>query len=270
MGLLQTGSELPDLLKTVMVEGKIWLAVEQQQDIQGNFTGYYRTEEYIPAQLHKVEYALDGSVKSLTANVVIVLDGKDFVKRVRYTQDEYTYWSPVPVSQAHLLDKNPPLISYPHGYMRCPVVEIKNNATGTPEFSVAALEMATEVALLMCAGAENMRYFGSQILAAPDVKGTLMAIKNRLRVIQKLPQDEGGSAEAIDIKALPENFEYFLKQLLNNLGEDLGTPVVELNLNSDVSSMALKLVYAPAIATGNKKWASVIDDPVFRFRWDLG
>jgi len=257
---LNTGVSIPEILKEVFIEGQIYLAIEQEQDQNGMFTGYYTNKTYVPQQVVKEVYANDGSLVTLTVNVVVEIDKKDMVKRIKYDTGSYQYWSPVPVSQIHLLDQRPPNAIFPHKYGKCPAVRIKNNQEGTPEFDLPALEMATEAALLMTAGAENMLYFGAQIIAAPDVKGTLMAIRNRLRVIQKLPMDEGGAAEAIDIKALPDNYEYFLKQVLNNLADHLGSPLVELNLNSDVSSMALKLVYAPTIATAQGKWASVITD----------
>jgi hypothetical protein len=186
-------------------------------------------------------------------------DEKGLVWRTDYEPFSYGIYSPQKGND-FALGKKAHRKEYPHNYPFAPGFEIKNSRG--PEFDLAAIEMATEIAVQTSAAAENFYYFGNQIIATPNRNEALEAIANRTRVLTREPESEGGVPTVLDVKATPETFIKLLENLNASLADHLGSPIVHLNLRSDLSSLTLKLTYSGTIGTAQKKWQALITEGV--------
>lgn len=184
---------------------------------------------------------------------------EDKVHVTEYTKSQYIVYAPIPVEE-HWQGKRGKRKAYDHNYGFVPVQIVRNTRQGSPEFDQAAIDMAVEIAVLSSSAAENFYYFGHQLIASPNKQEMLTAIANRTRVVTQESEKDGGPPTVLDMAPTPDTFLKFLENLNANLAEHLGSPIVKLNLRSDLSSLTLKLTHGATIATATKKWQAFITE----------
>lgn len=246
---LKLSSTLTDLWEKIAVYGSVLLAIHPDG------ANFYKWATYTTFEQEKDS---NGTIQKVCA---FSTDSEGLIWQVDYTAKEYLVFPPRKPN-----DKPGRPKRTPHPYKFVPVYEIKNNTAATSEFDLAAIDMATEIAVQFSSAAENFYYFGAQIIATPNKREALDMISTRSRVLTKESAEEGGAPSVLDLKPTPEYFIKLIENLNANLADHLGSPVVHLNLRSDLSSLTLKLTHQGTIGTAQKKWESIVTEgvePVF-------
>jgi len=242
---LKLGSVLDSLWEKLAVYGRVLLGLHPDGE------GFYRWAIYTNYEL---EHDTNGNIVHASA---FTTDDQGTVWRTVYTPKEYQVY---PARRLNERERNPNRIK--HSYPFAPVCELRNNSLGISEFDIAAIEMATEIAVQYSAAAENFYYFGNQIITTPNKRETLDAIATRSRVLTQESEAEGGRPSVLDLKATPEHALKLIENINANLADHLGSPIVHLNLRSDLSSLTLKLTHQGTIGTAQRKWESIITEGV--------
>jgi len=246
---LKLSSRLDDLWESIAIYGQVMLGIHPD----GN--GLYRWVAYTNFTLNK---DANGVVESAEGRVV--KDGSIWI--TRYNKETYEIYKPLKLGDYAIGTKPTLSESIPHPYRFTPVQELRNNTLGTSEFDLGAIDMAVEIALQVSAAGDNLYYFGNQMIASPNREETLQVIQNRSRVLTREAEADGGVPVVLDIKPTPEGYEKYVEDLNNSLAEHLGSPIVKLNLRSDLSSLTLKLTHQGVISTASKKWQSIITEGI--------
>ena len=268
---VQLDTLLDSLWEKGAITGELFISIIQNADRYGNATEYFDYGVYDKTEFD-ADYDSYGNLLEATVTTVRQMDYEnrgeiDVVFKSKYTPEAYLVWPPVPLEKAKINDFGEPE-EQPHPYGFVPGVVIKNTHNGTrgsegvSEFDVASIELATEIAILMVDAAENLHYFGSQLVVTPDVKGTLKALAARSRVLQSLPDADGGKPETLDMKPMPQGHAEYVAQLNENLADHLGSPIVTDRVAGDTSSLTLRLLNAPIIDTAEKKWSAYVSSGV--------
>lgn len=129
-----------------------------------------------------------------------------------------------------------------------------NTPQATAEFDKGALTMALEITMQHLNIAENNMYFSNQLIESLQPQQVLRAIQSKSKVFQGGAGEGKPSTHVLDLKPVPESAQEHVQKLAENLGNHLGTPLVELNMRSDISSLAMRMSHTTAIKTADRKW----------------
>jgi hypothetical protein len=254
------------------ITGEVFIAFHQNVDRFGNPTEFfdirvYDKTEFVPqfdtwGNLEQVEVLSVRTRKDERGKL------KEVLFKAIFSTEFYMIWPEVDMKDAKMGRFPEPTIT-PHRYQFVPGVVIKNKGQdpterGESQFDQAAIDMACEVVLQMADASSNFHYFGHQIIVSPDVEETVKNLRSRSRVLQKLPNEDGGSPEVLSMDPVPDNHEKFIDRIEESLMDHLGTPIVESKggVSREVSSLTLRILHSEAIATANRKWSAYVDDGI--------
>ena len=109
-------------------------------------------------------------------------------------------------------------------------------------------------------GLENIHLFGNPMLVSPDPEDTLKRLKARVQVLQKEPNEDGGTVDVLQYNAIePEHLDLIalLETSFNKLmGIKSGTEVK----SADVSSLTLRIMNSATISKAESKWQTYVED----------
>lgn len=253
---------LEGILERGMVTGEILLTFQQQLDpVTGEIEPYYDVKIYDALEFsHGVTDIAGEPEECYTISYIVEHDDRDHLFKKIITRSLFIQFPLIPLEQAESFEwslAQAQVVAHDYGFLPATVLKNKlmpGTVQGIPEFNRAAIEIATEIAKLDVDMASNHHYFGSPLIASPDPKQMNKDLKARRQVVEKLPNEDGGSPEILNFQPVPETALKQQDRLERSLAQMLGTDDFgSADVKSDLSSLTLRLLNGNSISLAEEK-----------------
>lgn len=256
-------SNLFSIWELLALTGELLIVVRQQKE---NFS-----LEFFDKREYRVTTS-KGNITEVKVKTIVELEGKRYIYRFEINSFNYKEYPLVLEEKETHYDWESSATYVNHNYGVVPVQIIGlnkklTNNRGQSEFNQSSLMLAKSIASIEYGLDENLYFFGNPLIDSPDPKRTIKDLNNKVQVLQKLPNEEGGSHELLQPVTLSSSELEYLKFKKESFKRAMGVTNTQETRFNDASGIALMIMNDGLISKAQSKWTEIVTygiEPLFQ------
>ena len=248
-----------NIWETLATTGDLLIVLNKTLEDRVGFE-FFEYDEFKPVYQH-------GELISASIRTTVMVDGKEFVYRRVIDGETYKEYPLVLTSRERYHDWEKSYDEVPHGFEEIPAIHIKvnpsfNSNRGYPEFNISSVNQAASIVRIEYGLDENIEFFGNPLIDSPDPDATIEALNNKIQVLQKQPNEDGGGHTLLQPNPLSSEEIEYLKYKKEAFNKSLGisNPFETDSKDSSASGRALIIRNDAIISRAQTKWQEIVDD----------